>query len=88
MITCSFSNPINLGVDSWAFASSTCDGILETSSSVSLSVSSSSLPSVANGFTHGEIVDSVFLFLIFITLIYRFVFEWIHGIRVRPANKA
>ena len=71
------------------FASSTCEtvGELNVSSTQQLTISSSSLPSVANGFTHGEVVATVFLFLIFITLVYRFVFEWVHGIRVRPANK-
>ena len=75
--------------DNWNFASSSCvfSGVLDTSSTQQLTISSSSLPSVANGFTHGEVVITVFLFLIFITLVYRFVFEWVHGIRVRPANK-
>lgn len=73
MIICSYSNAVEIGTGSstWAFASSSCEGAA----------------SVENGFTHGEIVATVFLFLIFITLVYRFVFEWIHGIRVRPANK-
>jgi hypothetical protein len=56
---CSFSNPINIGSSSeqFAFGSSTCE----------LAAASSSIQSVYNGFSNGEIVSTVFLFLIFLT---------------------
>lgn len=53
---CTYSNPVNLGADSWAFASSTCQ------------LSASSSPAIAGGFTYGEIINGVFLLLIFIAL--------------------
>jgi hypothetical protein len=63
-MNCSYFNPVNLGVDSWAFASSTCDPV-----SVSVSVSpASTSPAIANGFTYGEIINGFFLLLTLIVL--------------------
>jgi len=68
----------------FAFSSSTCytSGALDVNSS-STTISSSTAPLVYNGFTYGEIVATTFLFLIFITLAFRFIFEWIRGIKIK-----
>lgn len=55
---CSYFNPVNIGssTEQMAFASSSCE----------LAAPTSSVPAVYNGFTHGEIIGTFFLFLIFI----------------------
>ena len=64
----------------FAFSSSTC---ITTESTASSTISSSTAPLVYNGFTYGEIVATTFLFLIFITLAFRFIFEWMRGIKIK-----
>jgi len=50
------------------FSSSTCE----------IQSATSSIVSIENGFSHGEIVMSVFLFLIFMVSIYNFYWRTIH----------
>lgn len=55
---CSHFNPVNIGssTEQFVFASSTCE----------IENATSSVPSIFNGFTYGEVVSSFFLFLIFL----------------------
>jgi hypothetical protein len=54
---CSYSNPVNIGssTEQFTYASSSCE----------LANPTSSVASIENGFTHGEIVGTILLFLIF-----------------------
>jgi len=73
LFECSYSQPVEISAGSStgvSFASSTC------------SVSSSTAIRAAGGFTYGEIVISVFLFLIFLTTAYQFIFNWTRGIKI------
>jgi len=45
--------------------------------------STSTTPSIVNGFTYGEIVDSTFLFLIFVTVLYTFFYNSIKAKKVK-----
>jgi len=77
---CSHFNPINISTSSteqMAFASSSCE----------LANPTSSVPAVYNGFTNGEIIISLFLFLMFMGLLFQF-FIWIFfGVRVKKIVK-
>jgi len=71
---CSYFNPVELVVSSTrtiAFSSSTC------------STTTSSVPAVANGFTYGEVVISVLLFLIFCSALYWPFFFWTAGMKIK-----
>ena len=73
--TCSYFNKVNANtapptlLQNWSFASSTCYTDYEFSASIE--VATGSLPSIANGFTYGETVLSVFVFLIFVIILWR-----------------
>jgi len=79
--TCSFSVPKLYNgatptstAQHWNYGSSTC----------SLAISSSTQVSVVNGFTYGEIVITVLLFLIFCSQFFWPLWGWIRGIKIKP----
>lgn len=57
----------------FAFASSTCN----------IEYSTSTAQSVYFGFTYGELVISVFAFLIFVVVAYTALFNWVVGIKIK-----
>lgn len=81
--TCSYSNPLwilksgevrtleplgNASTNAnFQFGNSICYSDIE----IELNVASGSLPAIDNGFTHGEVVLSVFVFLIFVIILWR-----------------
>jgi len=78
--TCQFGAPVDYSGATptasstpFAFSSSTCN----------VEYSSSTFPSVANGFTYGEVVISVLLFLIFAVVIYSFFWSWVVGVKLK-----
>ena len=74
---CSYSNPVKIGDESaytTAFASSTC--VVSTPAAATSTVATNA------GFTYGELVQSFFLFLIFLVVSYQFIFNWTHGIKI------
>lgn len=76
--SCSFYNPQEIGTSSsktTQFASTTC--------STSYGYSTSTNQSIYNGFTYGDVVISVFLFLLFSVSIYSFFYFKIKGFKVR-----
>jgi len=78
IISCSNSKPVDLDSDpkinDFEFASTTCEIIdplpVSLTGTSTIQLPSSTFPSVSNGFTHGELVVSFFLFLIFSIIIF------------------
>jgi hypothetical protein len=78
--TCQYGSPVDFNGDTpaasstpFAFSSSTCN----------TEYSTSTFPSVANGFTYGEIVISVLALLIFATVLYAFFWGWTVGHKIK-----
>jgi len=76
--TCVYSTPMSIDVGgglippmtknaNFQFASSSCTTSYQD---ISLDIASSSLPSVYNGFSYGEIIISLFMFMIFMVGIF------------------
>lgn len=57
--------------------------LTKVSTSTIISTGSSTFPAVASGFTYGEIVNSVWLFLSFVMIAYAFFYFSIAGIKVK-----
>lgn len=72
---CTYFNPVNLGIDSWAFASSTCS---------SETLASSTAPAVVGGFTYGEVIQGFFSLLSLIAL--SVIFFHLHFGRIKIKN--
>jgi len=77
---CSYFNPVQLVGTSTAGAGNSYT-YLVFGSSTCASVSSTA-PAYSGGFSYGEAVMSVFLFLIFLTLAYQFIFNWTRGVKI------
>jgi len=80
---CDFSNPVDyqgnapaLPTDLWQFKNSTC---VASSSPATSSIDQFFI----GGFSAGEIVNSIFLFLITLLLAYSFLFFWVRGIKIK-----
>lgn len=71
---CSNFNPVEIASGTYAYASTTCEITGDTSGTIT---------SVAGGFTYGEIVTTVLLFLIFISVTYSFFYITIRKLNVR-----
>lgn len=73
---CSFSNPTGIGLTGGAFQLMDCVATSTQVASIqtytSSTQSSSTIPSVYNGFTYGEIINSVWLFFIFSVVVFFF----------------
>jgi len=73
---CDFFNPVDFegaaptsSADFWQFKNSTC-------------VASSTESQIfVNGFSYGEIVISIFLFMLLLVMSYTFLFFWVRGIK-------
>lgn len=61
------------------------DNQVATSTSVcdDVTLASSTAPSIENGFTHGELIISVFVFLIFTLTAYVALHNWVVGIKIK-----
>lgn len=59
------------------------DGMLEIIYVPSGTTASSSVVSVYNGFSYGEVLQVVFLFLIFGVVAYSFLFHWLRGYKIK-----
>ena len=76
--TCEYYNPVEIGTTSvrtTQFGSSTCYTLAD--------VGSSSQPYVAGGFTYGEMVVSVLLFVGVVAGLYAFLWFTTHGVKIR-----
>jgi hypothetical protein len=72
--TCHFYNPVNLGGNSWSFGSSTCQTAYLNNTSTEIIAK--------NGFSYGEIVNSVFLFLILMVALYSFLWFSLNRLKI------
>jgi len=86
-IICSYINPVwksTSTIDGEAanfqFGSSTCE---YQQPEVQLTISSSVFPSVSGGFTYGEVVNSVLLFLIFATTFYALIYFSVNFFKIK-----
>lgn len=79
--TCAYSVPLNrLGAapgnnENWNFASSNCQTISQTDASSTIATT--------GGFTYGDIVISVMLFLIFAAVLYSFLWSSVNHVRIK-----
>lgn len=79
-LNCIFSDPINLGEPEnydWEYSSINC-----TATSTE-EQSTSTIQSIENGFTYGEIVISFFLMSIFFVMFFSALFFAVRGIRIK-----
>ncbi len=84
--TCSYSNPLVLTKGILNPATSHDSGAFQFGSSTCITLygqSTSTDPSYYNGFTYGEIVISVFLVLILLTMLYSFFWFSVKGVKIR-----
>lgn len=90
--SCVFSNPRpwpgfatpTLPTHQWNYTNQIClTEYQEATTTATISISSSSMPAIASGFTYGEIVNSVWLFLSFVAIAYAFFYFSIAGIKVK-----
>jgi len=86
--TCQLTNAVDYQgaapttiTDVWNFNTIACDTIFYGSSSVE--IASSSLPSVSGGFTYGEQIQTTFLFIIMVLLVYRTLRDWVRGVKIQ-----
>lgn len=56
---------------------------LTCTSTIQIGESTSGLPYVVNGFTHGEVLANLWGFLIFVAVAYTFIHFHIRGIKIR-----
>ena len=77
--TCQYTDPLTYDgdpptnhSDAWQYSSSTCE-----------TINSATSTDVYMGFTHGEIVITVFVFLIFIFMLYFRIFEKVSSLMIK-----